>query len=330
MATTEYGTISQRTAAWAATEMLAHAEPIQVLQKFAQTKPVPKNTAAGVKFRRPVPFAAATTALTEGVAPTSQAMSYADVPATLAQYGAVVEVTDKVADLIEDPVLKDATMLCGEQAGETLEVLLWNAVKAGTNVFYANGTARNQVNTAINLNKLQAVVRLLKKNRAKVISEMLSGSTNYKTEPVGAAFFAFGHTDLDSDIRNLAGFTPVELYGAATKAVPYEIGKVQNIRFVLSPLFSPVADGGGAKGSMVSTTGTSADVYQLVIVAKDSYASVALKGSNAITPMVLSAGTPRGGDPLGQKGTVGWKTYYTGLILNDAWLARLECGATAL
>lgn len=330
MADTAYGTISQRTAAWASSEMLAHAEPIMVLQKFAQSKPVPKNTAEGAKFRRPVPFAAATTALTEGVAPTTQAMSYADVAVTLAQYGAVVKITDKVADMAEDPVLKDASMLCGEQAGETLETLTWNAIKAGTNVFYANGSARNAVNTAISLTKLQAVIRLLKKNRAKEISQMLSGSTNYKTEPVAAAFFAFGHTDLDSDIRALAGFVPVELYGASTKAVPYEIGKVQNIRFVLSPLFAPIADAGGDKGTMVSTTGTKADVYQIVIVGKDSYGTVALKGSNAMTPMVLPPGTPRGGDPLGQSGTVGWKTYYAGLILNDAWCARLETAVTAL
>ena len=45
---TDYGQISQRTAAWAATEMLSHAEPIIVLGKFGQTKPIPKNTADNV------------------------------------------------------------------------------------------------------------------------------------------------------------------------------------------------------------------------------------------------------------------------------------------
>lgn len=330
MPTTKYGDISQRTAAWASNQMLAHAEPIIVCQKFAQTKPIPKNTAEGAKFRRPVPFAAATTALTEGVAPTAQAMSYVDVPVTLAQYGAVVEITDKVADLAEDPVLKDASMLCGEQAGETLEVLTWNVLRAGTNVFYGNGTARNQVNTAISLTKLQAAVRFLKAQRAKMVTEMLSGSTSYKTEPVAPAYIAMGHTDLEADIRALAGFVPTELYGQSMKALPYEIGKVQNIRFVLTPVFTGFADAGGAKGTMLSTTGTNADVYPLVIVAKDFYGVTALKGANAMTPMVLAPNTPRGGDPLGQKGTVGWKTYFAALRLNEAWGCRLEVGATAL
>jgi hypothetical protein len=63
MSVTNYGTISQRTAAYVAREMLAHAEPVIVLQKLAQTKPIPQNTADTVKFRRPVPFSANTVPL---------------------------------------------------------------------------------------------------------------------------------------------------------------------------------------------------------------------------------------------------------------------------
>ena len=80
MAETTYGSISQRTAAWAATEMLAHAEPVIVLNKFGMSKPLPKNKADNIKFRRPNPFSAITTPLAEGVTPTAQAMSYTDVP----------------------------------------------------------------------------------------------------------------------------------------------------------------------------------------------------------------------------------------------------------
>jgi N4-gp56 family major capsid protein len=329
MADTTYGSISQRTAAWVATEMLKHAEPILCCQKFAQTKPIPKNKADGAKFRRPVPFAVSTVPLVEGVTPTAQALTYEDVPVTLSQYGAVVQITDKVQDMSEDPVLKDASMLCGEQAAETMEILTWNVLRGGSSVFYANGTQRTDVNTALSLNKLQAATRLLKKNRAKVITEMLSGSTDYKTEPVAASFIAFGHTDLEADVRNISGFVPVELYGSAMKALPYEIGKVQNIRFILSPLFTALPNAGGTKGSMIGAS-SNADVYQLVIVAKDSYALTPLKGGNAMTPMVLPPGTPRGGDPLGQTGTVGWKSYFAALRLNESWLTRLEIAATAL
>jgi len=81
---------------------------------------------------------------------------------------------------------------------------------------------------------------------------------------------------------------------------------------------------------MVSTTGTNADVYPVVYIAKESYGLVPLKGKNAVTPKVLNPDTPRGGDPLGQRGSVGWKTYFVAKVLNEAWLARLEVAASEL
>jgi N4-gp56 family major capsid protein len=38
---------------------------------------------------------------------------------------------------------------------------------------------------------------------------------------------------------------------------------------------------------------------------------------------------PAPGDPLGQRGSVGWKAWTGCVILNDAWMARLEVAATA-
>ena len=330
MATTNYAGLSQRTTAYAAKEMLAHAEPILVLSKFGMAKPMPKNKADTVKFRRPVPLAVATTPLTEGVAPTSKAMSYEDVTVQLSQYGDVVEITDVVQDLAEDPVLKDAAMLCGEQAAETIETLMWGVIQAGTNVYYANGTARNQVNTVISLNKQRAVTRFMKANRAKKVTSMISSSVKYGTEAIDAAFIAFCHTDCEADIRNLAGFVPTEKYGSM-KALPNEIGKVEDVRYIISPVLSSDPDAGGLDGDVVvSTTGTNADVYPIIYVAKDSYGHVALKGAEAISPSILNPGTPSKSDPLGQMGYVGWKTYHKSFIANEAWLCRLEVAVTDL
>lgn len=329
MATSTYSSISQRTNAFAAKEMLAHAEPILCLSKFGMTKPMPKNKADTVKFRRPVPLAVATTPLTEGTPPTAKALTYEDVTVVLSQYGDVVEITDVVNDLAEDPVLKDAAMMCGEQAAETIETLMWGVIRGGTNVFYANGSARSAVNSVITLNKQRAITRQLKGNRGKKITSMLSSSVKFNTEPVAAAFIAFAHTDLESDIRGLTGFTPTEQYGSM-KALPYEIGKVEDVRYILTPVLDSFADAGGTAGSMVTTTGTSADVYPIVYVAKDAYGHVALKGAEAMTPTIINPGQLDKSDPLGQKGMVGWKTYHKSFIANQSWMCRLEVAATAL
>lgn len=329
MPNTTYGDISQRTAAEAAKQMLSHAEPITVLSKFGQSKPLTKNTADTIKFRRPIPFAHATTPLTEGVTPTAQQMQYEDVTVQIKQYGAVVEITDYVDDLAEDPVLADASQLCGEQAGETIEVLTWGVLRAGTNVFYANGTTRGGVNTAISLSKQRAVTRSLKAARGKKITSMVGPSEKYETHAVDAAYIAFGHTDLEGDIRDLPGFVPCEKYGQM-KALPYEIGKVEDVRYILTPVLDPFLGAGSTTlNGMTSNGATNVDVYPIVYIAKEAYGLVPLKGAKAITPSVINPSTISKSDVLGQRGYVGWKTYFECVRLNETWMARLEVGATA-
>lgn len=325
-----YGSISQRTAAWAATEMLRHATPVLVLQAFGQTKEMPRNTANQAKFRRPIPYTAATTPLVEGVTPTAQTMLYEDVSVTLKQYGAVIEITDVVADLAEDPVLQNASELAGEQAGITLEMVTYGVVKAGTNVFYQNGVVRTSVNTPLSLGKQRAVTRSLKAQKAMKITKILDSSPNYLTRAVEASYVAVGHTDLESDIRALPGFIPVAQYGSRQPLNEQEIGSVEDVRYILSPELTPFADGGGNKLSMVSTSGTSADVYPILYFGKEAFGCVPLKGARAITPSVINPNQPSAADPLGQRGFVGWKCYFAAVILNDNWMARLEVACTAL
>lgn len=330
MAITSYGDVSPRVGIFAAVKMLKHAEPIIILEKFAQPRPMPANKGQVIKFRRPVPFAVATTPLTEGVTPASQQMQYADVSATLAQYGSWVQITDVIEDTHEDPVLADSTMLCGEQAGETREVLNWGIVAAGTNVTYANGTARASVNTAISLNTIRKVVRSLRAQRAKPLTKILSGSVDVGTVPIEAGYIAFGHTDIDADLRGLTGHTPVAEYGSREPLSDYEACTVENIRFILSPVYASLANAGGAKGAMKSTGGTNADVYRTAVIGAEAWGTVPLKGKDSITPMVLNPNTPRAGDELGQRGSVAWKTWHVALILNQAWLNRMESAVTDL
>lgn len=331
MPITAYGDVSPRVGMYAAVQMLKHAEPILVLEKFAQTRPIPKNKGQTIKFRRPVPFAISTTPLTEGVTPASQQMAYEDVTANLAQYGAFSELTDVIADTHEDPVLNDMSMLSGEQAAETKEMLNWGVVSAGTNVMYSNGSARADVNTPMTIGTIRNVVRTLRAQRTKAITKILSGSVNIGTKPVEAGFVAFGHTDIEADLRELGdSFTPLAEYGSRQPLCEYESGTVENIRFMLSPLFDPLEDAGDAAGSMLSTSGTSADVYQTVVVGQEAWGTVPLKGKEAIAPMILNPNTPRGGDPLGQRGSVGWKTWHTAVVLNQAWMVRIESAVTAL
>jgi N4-gp56 family major capsid protein len=186
------------------------------------------------------------------------------------------------------------------------------------------------VNTVISLSKQRAVIRALKAQKAMKITTMLDGSANYATRPIEAAYVAVGHTDLEADIRNLPGFVPVAEYGRRTTISEYEIGSVEDVRYLLSPDLEPFADAGGAKGSMVSTSGTSADVYPVMYFGKEAWGIVPLRGQGAVSPTIIPVGQKTKDDPLGQRGVAGWKTYHAALVLNQLWMARLECASTAL
>lgn len=336
MPTTRYSDagVSPRTNVYAARQMLKHAAPVVVLDKFGMVRPMPKNKTQTIKFRRPKVFTAATTPLVEGVTPTATQFSYEDVSATLKQYGQVVEVTDVIEDTHEDPVLNDAAEQAGENIGRTIEALTYGVLKAGTNVFYANGSSRTDVNTPVSLNKLRAVIRALKAQKAMKITKILDGSVNFATRPIEASYIAVHHTDLEADIRNLAGFTPVAQYGSRRAISDYEIGSCEDLRFVCSPDLDPIADAGAAKAgsgtNMVSTSGTSADVYPILVFGKEAYGIVPLRGQGSVSPTILRPGKPDKSDPLGQRGYVGWKTWHTAVILNELWMARLEVAATDL
>lgn len=330
---TTYGDIDQRTAAYAATKMLRHAEPVIVLGKLGQTQPIPKNKADTIKFRRPKIFGALTIPLVEGVTPTAQKYGYEDVTAQIKEYGGYFELTQFVMDFSEDPVMQNMMKSAGEQGAYTVEAVTYGVLKAGTNVFYANGAARASVNTPLTLTKQKAVTRALAAQKAMMKTSVLDGSPDFKTSPIEAAYVAVGHTDLDADIRALPNFIPTAQYGQRKLIAPQEIGSVENVRYVLSPDLGPFPDAGGAFGgsgqNMVTTSGTNADVYPILYIAEDAFGIVPLKGEEAISPKVVQP-KPVQGDPLGQRGSVGWIVRHAAVILNPLWMARLEVAVSQL
>ena len=330
---TTYASVSQRTNVYAEVKMLEYAEPILVLEKFADVKPLPKNKAETISFRRPIPFNVEPTELVEGVTPPATQMAYEDVEVRMGQYGSVVEISDRVNDLVEDPVLNDAARMAGEQAAETKERICWGAFRAGTNVTYSPTTAsaRSGVQEKINLNIQRAITRSLHEQRGKYITEVLSSSPNFATEAVRQGFVAVGHTDLEADIRQLAGFVPCESYGEQTKILhEMELGKVENVRYVLSPVLEPFAGAGGSGGTNVLETGGNADVYPVLFMARHAIGVVPLKGAGSMSPRIINPEQIDKSDPLGQRGIVGWKMYFAALILNEAWINRAEVAATDL
>jgi len=342
-----YGDISPRTAAYVIKELLTRAMPYMVIEKFGQNYPIPQNNTKTAKFRRYFLQGAtgaagsgnpanafytplALSPLVEGVTPAGNRLASVDYTVQLNQYGDYVTISDVVMDTHEDPILREATAIMAEQASMTIETIRFNILKAGTNVFYANddGTPlRTEVNTPISLAVQRKITTSILRQNGKMITSVVKSTPDYRTEPVEGAIIALCHPDCETDIRTMAGYINPKQYGTTT---PYEneIGAVERVRYLTSTIFAPWADAGGAKGSMRSTTGTNADVYPILYIARDAYGIVPLKGKDSLTPMVVNP-KPAAGDPLAQRGTVGWKAWQSAVILQDAYLVRCEVAVTA-
>ena len=326
--TTAYGDISPRTAAYVAKELLKRALPFLVLERFGQSKPIPRNQTNAIKFRRYEAIPIDTTPLVEGVTPASVRLTHTDVTATLKQYGKLVTITDLIFDTHEDPVLKEATMILAEQAAQTLETVRYNVLKAGTVVQYTNGSTRSAVNTVIDKTTIRKAVRALERQNARKFTSILKSTPNYDTHPIQPAYWAVVHVDLDGDLRDIPGMISAEKYGTEPP-IEMEIGSIEGVRFVKSTIFTSItgSSAGGTPGSMVSADGSNADVYLTLVFGRDAYGIVPLKGEGAITPMVVNP-KPSDSDPMAQRGHVSWKAYHVAVILNEAWMVRIESAAT--
>lgn len=353
MAIQNYGTVASRNLIRAAQGMLEHAQPITVLGDFGTQREMPQNSTDTLVFRRTLPFGASTVGTTiegssryvgtpditasnfvlaEGVTPNANTISFQDVSVTLQQYGVLFKYSSKVEQLYEDDIPGEMVKLTGETLAEVMEMVRYGVLKAGSTVVYTNGSSRSAVNTAISLNALRKAARTLESNRARRVTSRLAPGVNFGTRAVQPAYIVFVHTDAVADVRNLPGFTRVEEYGSFKPIHDREIGACEDFRFISSPLLKSFAGAGAAVSTsgMLSIGGANVDVYPFIIIGEDAWGQVALKGMSAIKPVVLKASQTNHANPLGQFGYVGASTWFATVRLNDAFMARIEAGVTAL
>jgi N4-gp56 family major capsid protein len=76
-----------------------------------------------------------------------------------------------------------------------------------------------------------------------------------------------------------------------------------------------------------STTGTNNDVFINMIFGADAYAVVDL--ADSAQTFYIPPSQVDHSNPLGLFGSISWKAMAGSIILNDAWLIRQECAASA-
>lgn len=332
-------------------EILAHAQPVEVLGMTGQQKKMPKNNGTQVVYRRWLPYGgtdnkwitgsnmqtfASGHQTTEGVTPTADTITATDITATLVQYACLYAVTDQTVDLYEDDIPGEMKRQTGERMGVVREMIRYGELRGATNAYYAGGTSYATVDETLSLNLLRKVARGLLSNHAKQITSVLAPSANFNTSPVEAGFLVFCHTDMEPAIRDLPGFKHVSEYAQRKVINENEIGSVERFRFIMSPELAPYLGSDATyRGAAVGATGLQStssyvDNYPVIVVAEDAWGDVALRGAESFDVTYIPPGTKSPGDPLGQRGYIGAKFYSAAKILNSGWLAVIFAGTPAL
>lgn len=301
--------------------MLKAARPLLLHTRWGQVRDIPRNNSLVIKFRRYALLTASTTALSEGVTPSGSQLSVTDVTATVAQYGDFITLTDVVQFSTLDPVLGETSDVLGQQAGNSIDQIVRDVIIAGSTIQYAStASSRGTVTSSMKLTRqeIREAVRTLQSNDARKVTSMVNATTGFNTTPLNACFVGIISENTLYDLKNETGWTPVEEYASQKDVMEGEVGKMDDVRFVMTTN-AKIHTGEGA-GSV--------DVHSTLIMGKDYYGISRISGEamkNIIKPLG-SAGTA---DPLDQRATSGWKATLVAVRLNENFAVRIEHGVSA-
>lgn len=341
MAVTTSSTLSPLVNAYVQKKGLARAIPALIYGMFGLMSPLPtrnSNVYKWFRYERVAPTDGKTLAtvrsIAEGVAPTPSTPTRTPITVTLAQYGYWEQHSDVVDWINVEDVKSEIMSVVSENMGQTIDCVYRDGIQGGTNVFRltdaiggVSGAARVNVAGIINAQALLKAVRNLERSDAKYYQERINAGTGFGTTSVRPAYVMLIGPDVKADLENVQGYKPVSDYGDPSNAMENEVGSWKNIRFVMSTLAKVFPDAGAAVAGTVSTSASNSDVYSCILVGKNAYACVDMKSAAEI--IVNDQSTPSKVDPLNQYGTIGWKAYSASQILNDNWILRFECVATA-
>mgnify|MGYP005844291319 CR=1 FL=1 len=289
--------------------LLKRGLPFLVHNRFAQTRSLASKSGNTMKFRRYSSLAVAKTPLAEGVTPPGQQLSKTDLTAQISEYGDYIHITDVVDLTVEDKYLTEASELQGEQFGETIDELTRDILAATASATNASKGTNGNIPTEITKADINNVVKILLGNKAKMITRVVSASTAVGTVPVRPAYWGIIHTDCIDDLEAVSGFIGTEKYPNQKDVQEYEWGSTGNVRWVVSQ-------------KAVKTSDTPPKYY-CFIFGQDAYGTVDLKGGT-VKSIVKAFGSGGTSDPLNQRATCGWKTFYVCRILNDNFMHNLK------
>lgn len=273
------------------------AEYSTILDQFGYIENIPAASSKTISFTKYADLAVTTTALTEGVAPDSVALSSAAITAVIDQLGYVIKLTDLAELTPKHPVVTKTLELLGTQAARSRDAKIEAVLAAGTNVFYTGAVAARASLAAGNIITIADVSRVVANLRTSGATEFDDGNFVAAISPTVELNLMKDQSFRDAATRNNLG-TKGEFYKG-------EIANFMGVRFV--------------RTNSIPTISSTVTVYPTYFFGKDAYAVTDLQ-----TLTSYREGPGGVTDPLHQIMTLGWKVGFKAVLLNNAFMARLE------
>lgn len=212
------------------TEMLENSRPQQYFAQFAEKLPLPSGNGMTLERRKWNVLPPAMKALVEGINPAGQRMGQSTVRASIKQYGAYVEVSDQLELHHVDNVMLGASEELGAQHGQTEDLLIRNAVAAGTNVMMSDilDDDGKYISTPQTRWQLKGKAYFTPDMAAQAETKMFKE----KVPKIGNYFVGIMHPSVAHDFRRSTDFTEFHKYAAVEELFNGEIGEMHGTRYV--------------------------------------------------------------------------------------------------
>ncbi|MCC6311364.1 MAG: N4-gp56 family major capsid protein [Trueperaceae bacterium] len=260
-----------------------------------------------VRLGRYADASAVTTALTEGTAPNSLALTVSSESFSATQVGAVFEITDLASLDSPHEVIAINAERAGRQAAKSIDALTQAILVAGTSVQYVTATSRATLaaSNVITGAQVKKIVALLGNNDVPRFSDGF-----YR-----AIVHPFTVYDLMTDTAT-GGWMDANKYVTNGKLLTGEVGQYGGVRFLETSDAKVWVDGGAS----------SVDTFTTIFLGTDAF-------TMADSQRLTSYYVPFGGDhsdPIAQLAKIGWKVRFGCALVDEAGprYINLEHGAS--
>lgn len=208
--------------------LIRMAGPKLVHDEDADERDIPANNGKIIEFRHRKPLKKAMQPLVEGLTPDGNTLVFENKTTEVNQYGDYVVISDILDMTALDPVLQEAVMALGDQAGQTLDTVTRNVMHQTTNVKYVDKVVSGAHTKIEHRYDLDA-------NASLTVEEIMRGVTflkakNTPTFPDGT-YHAIVHPFAVFDLMRDPEFQEWHKYAKPEELLNGEIGRIGGVRF---------------------------------------------------------------------------------------------------